>query len=73
MTWAESLKAEGEERGKAKGRAEAILDFLTGRGLVVADPVREQIQARRDQATLRSWGIRAVTVASAEELLAPPS
>jgi hypothetical protein len=43
------------------------------RGLVVADPVREQIQACRDQATLRSWGIRAVTVASAEELLAPPS
>ena len=69
MTWAESLKAEGE----AKGRTEAILDILTGRGLVLAEPAREQIMKCRDLATLRSWTLRAVTVASADELITPAS
>ena len=69
VTWAESLKAEG----RTEGRAEAILDILTGRGLVLAEPAREQIMKCRDLATLRAWTLRAVTVASADELIPPAS
>jgi hypothetical protein len=71
MTWAETLRSEGETRGEARGRAGMLLEILTSRGLVVTDPVREQILGCRDLATLRAWGLRAVTVASAEEVVAP--
>jgi hypothetical protein len=67
MTWAETLRSEGDTRG----RAGMLLEILTSRGLVVPDPVREQILGCRDLATLRAWGLRAVTVASAEEVVAP--
>ncbi|MEI7894501.1 MAG: hypothetical protein WCI05_15510, partial [Myxococcales bacterium] len=73
VTWAESLKAEGRTEGRTEGRAEAILDILTGRGLVLAEPAREQIMKCRDLATLRAWTLRAVTVASADELIPPAS
>ncbi|TMR30875.1 hypothetical protein ETD85_27810 [Nonomuraea zeae] len=64
--YAESLLAEGEARGEAKG----LLKILGVRGIAVPDEVRERIMACEDPAVVDGWLDRAFTVDSVEELFA---
>jgi flagellar biosynthesis/type III secretory pathway protein FliH len=78
--WAEGL-AEGEikgfakgetagvVKGKVEGKVEAILAVLAARGVPMSHEVRARISACTDAATLDRWIVRAVTAASAEEIL----
>jgi hypothetical protein len=61
--------AEGETAGILKGKVEAILAILAARGVSLGHDGRARIEACKDAATLDRWIVRAVTVASAEELL----
>jgi hypothetical protein len=56
--------------GEAKGKAEAILLVLEGRGLPVSADQRKGILACTDMATLDGWLKRAATVSSADQLFA---
>ena len=62
--------AEGEAKGRAEGEAAALLAFLGARGIFVSDKVRAQMEACQDAPTLDHWITRAVTAASAEEVIA---
>jgi hypothetical protein len=64
-------RAEGEAKGRAEGEAEAVLRVLRARGLQVTADQEARIRACSDLPTLESWLDRAVTVTSADELLAP--
>ena len=70
--WAEG-RAAGEAEGFTKGKAAAVLAILAARTLHVSTEVRAQIEACNDSATLDTWILRATTVASAEEIIAPVS
>jgi hypothetical protein len=59
------IRAEGE----AKGKAEAIVTVLVGRGLPPGDAVRRRILGTTDLATLERWLLKAVTVSSPEEVV----
>lgn len=63
-------KAEGKAEGKAQGKAEALLTILAARGVVVSEVVREKILACSDQVMLDRWLLQAMTVSSADEILA---
>jgi predicted transposase/invertase (TIGR01784 family) len=63
-------KAEGKAQGKAEGKAETVLTVLAARGLLVSESTRALIKAQTDLITLERWVVRALTAASAEELLA---
>ncbi|MEV2276355.1 hypothetical protein AB0I72_12270 [Nocardiopsis sp. NPDC049922] len=54
--------------GEAKGMADAILGVLDGRGIEVADEVRDRITSTTDTNELRLWVRRSGTVDRAEEL-----
>jgi hypothetical protein len=60
--------AEGETKGKAEGRAEAVLVVLEARGLHATEEVRARILACTDAAVLDRWLRAAVTVGDAAEL-----
>jgi hypothetical protein len=62
-------RAEGEIKGRAEGRAQALLTFLTVRGLAVSDELRERILGCGDIATLDRWIARAATARSAADAL----
>ena len=62
-------KAEGENEGEAKGKAEALLMFLRRRGLVLTEDQRQQIVTCIDLAALDRWLDRAFSVTSVNELL----
>ncbi|MEV4807086.1 hypothetical protein AB0K18_44425 [Nonomuraea sp. NPDC049421] len=62
--YAEGLLAEG----KVQDRAEAVLEVLEIRGLVVPEWVRGRITSCRDLDILREWHFRAITVESAEDV-----
>ncbi len=62
-------KAEGLAAGEAKGKAEAILTVLAGRGLLLGDAVRRRILSTTDVATLERWLLKAGTVSSPEEIV----
>lgn len=64
------LRREAAQAGVQQGKAEALLAFMRARGISVADAVRATILTCRDQDTLDRWLERAVTVASADELIA---
>lgn len=66
--YAESLVAEGEVKGKAKGKAELLLKLLDSRGHAVPDDVRERVMDCRDEPTLDNWFERALKGDSVEEL-----
>jgi PD-(D/E)XK nuclease family transposase len=66
---AEARWAEGETAGVVKGKVEAVLAILTTRGVSVSHEVRARIEDCKDAATLDRWIVRAVTGASAEEIL----
>jgi predicted transposase/invertase (TIGR01784 family) len=75
--WAEGLaegevrgEIRGEIRGKLAGKAAAVLAVLAARGVPVRDDVRARIEAGADATTLDRWIARAVTAASAEEVIA---
>jgi predicted transposase YdaD len=60
-------RAEGEIKGRAEGRAEALLTFLTVRGLSVSDELRQRILGCQDIGTLDRWIARAATARSAAD------
>ncbi len=66
--FANSLLAEGEAIGEARGEAKAILTFLEARGIAVSDDVRERVMACQDANLLQTWVSRAASVESAEGL-----
>jgi hypothetical protein len=66
---AEARWAEGETAGIVKGKVEALLAVLAARGFSVGHEVRARMEACKDAATLDRWIVRAVTAASAEEIL----
>lgn len=65
---ADSLIAEGELKGRAAGKAEALLGVLEDRALSIPEFVRERVSCTRDEHQLRRWLHRAVTAASAEDI-----
>jgi hypothetical protein len=62
-------KAEGEAEGEAKGKAEALLKFLSARGLAISDAQRATILGCADMAQLERWIEHAASAASVEEIL----
>ena len=56
--------------GFAKGQARTLLTILGARGIAVGSETRARIEACTDAATLDHWAVRAVTAASAEEVIA---
>jgi Uma2 family endonuclease len=65
-------KEQGLAEGKARGLAEAIVGLLASRGVATAPAERERILAERDLARFERWIARAVSCASADELIAEP-
>jgi len=63
--------AEGKTSGVVEGKVAAILAVLAARGLVVGVEARARIEACADLPTLDGWLARAVSAASAEEVLLP--
>jgi len=59
----------GEDRGMLKATANSVLKVAAVRGLAFSDAQREKVLACTDLATLEDWLGRAVTAASAEEVL----
>jgi hypothetical protein len=68
VTTAEMLRAEGEARGKACGKAEDILVVFEQRGIDVDDKSRELIESCTDLDTLNGWFRRAFNVDKASDL-----
>ena len=68
----EAIAAEAELRGKAEGKAEALLVVLAARGFVVDAHTRATVLACTDAARLQRWIARAVTAASLAEVLSSP-
>jgi hypothetical protein len=64
-------EAKGRVEGEAKGRVEALLAILGARHLALSDEQRARIEACSNVAQLDRWIVRAVTAASADDLLAP--
>jgi hypothetical protein len=57
-----------QAKGRAEGRAEAVLDVLEARGVRVSDEARARILACTDAAQLAGWVRKAITVTSVDEL-----
>jgi hypothetical protein len=62
-------RAEGEAAGEATGRAHALLTVLAARGLDVPEDVRARITACTELAQLDAWLARAVTAATAADVV----
>jgi hypothetical protein len=58
-------------KGKANGKAEAVLLVLETRGLAIPDEVRQRVLASSDLAELERWLSRAVVAGSASEIFEP--
>jgi flagellar biosynthesis/type III secretory pathway protein FliH len=61
-------KAEGEAKGKAEGEAHMILRVLSARGLQVPADIRERVLACADTSQLETWGDRAATAATIDDV-----
>jgi hypothetical protein len=59
----------GEARGRAEGRAFAILAVLSARGVDVPSAVRERVLACTDVALLDAWIARAANAKDASEVV----
>jgi hypothetical protein len=57
------------KEGEASGKPTVILAFLAARGIAVNDEIRAHLEACVDTQTLYRWIARAVTAASAEEVI----
>jgi len=66
------VRAEGEVRGEAKGKASAILETLEARGLTPTETVRRRILETSDLGQLGKWLRKAVLVDSVDEILDEP-
>ena len=64
-------KAEGKAEGEARGEGRAVLTVLDARGVPVPEAVREQILACVDLTQLDTWLRRAVTAATADDVIHP--
>jgi hypothetical protein len=62
-------QAEGKALGQAEGRAHSVLAVLAARGMDVPDDVRARIVACTDLELLDAWLKRAVTAASAADVV----
>ncbi|MEZ4295113.1 MAG: Uma2 family endonuclease [Polyangiaceae bacterium] len=62
-------KVEGKVEGKIEGKIESLLAILSARGLAVTAKDEKKIRAAKDNAVLDRWIRRAVTAASAGEIL----
>jgi hypothetical protein len=62
-------QAVGEARGEARGEGRAVLTVLDARGVEVPAAVRERILACTDLAQLDVWLRRAVTAATADDVI----
>jgi hypothetical protein len=60
--------AKGEARGEAKGEARMILRVLAARGLQPPAAIRQRVLDCTDASQLESWGDRAATATSIEEV-----
>ncbi|MBI4703961.1 MAG: hypothetical protein HY744_22870 [Deltaproteobacteria bacterium] len=69
MTAGERPIKQGEARGRAEGRADAVLTVLAARGIGVPEQIRARLLGCGDLAELDRWLARAATCSSAEELL----
>ncbi|MFD6351048.1 Rpn family recombination-promoting nuclease/putative transposase [Nocardia tengchongensis] len=67
MTTADRLRAEGEARGEAKGRSEALLEQLTLKFGEVPETVVSTVRAT-DSAQLKAWSARVLTAGSLDEV-----
>lgn len=65
------LFAEGKARGRAEGRAEGVLALLTAHGIDVPDEVKDAIMTEKNLAVLGVYLDRAVTAATAAEVIEP--
>jgi hypothetical protein len=65
-------EAEWLAQGEAKGKRDALLSMLKGRGLPMTQAQRAAIRACADLAELDRWIAASGKVASVQELLAPP-
>ena len=63
-------RQEGLTEGRVLGRVETLLTLLKTRGLVVSDTVNQRLLSCHDLETLDRWIARALTAASAEEVVA---
>ena len=61
-------RAEGEARGRAEGEAGMLLRVLAARGFEVPGHVRERVLACTDLGQLESWGDRAATAATLDDV-----
>jgi hypothetical protein len=59
----------GEQRGARREAAAAVLAVLASRGLEVTPRVRTTVEGSEDVAQLRRWLARAVTAASADDVI----
>jgi hypothetical protein len=65
------LFREIDARGQALGEGHAVLTVLDTRGVPVPEAVREQILACTDLTQLDTWLRRAVTAATADDVIRP--
>ena len=67
--FAKKYLSQGEARGKAEGRAGAIIRVLDRRGVVVSPEQRQRILGCSDLAVLDTWLDRSVVAATAADVL----
>lgn len=71
-TIADALLAEGEQKGRAAGRAaglaRAVLGVLEHRALSIPQSVRERVSSALDEHQLQRWFDRAFTAVSVEDI-----
>lgn len=64
----DGVREEGKERGRAEGKAEAVLSVLEARGVEVSEEDRRRILSCTDLPTLDRWLRQVATAAAAAEL-----
>ncbi|MCX4246911.1 RpnC/YadD family protein [Paraliomyxa miuraensis] len=66
LTIAESMRAEGRDKGRAEGRAQALLRLLEHRALLPSPALRERVVETSDEALLQHWFDRALAAETVE-------
>jgi hypothetical protein len=67
--FAKRYVAQGRVEGRTEGRADSILRVLEARGIAVSAEHRARILSCTDMPTLDAWLARAVSAASADEVI----
>jgi hypothetical protein len=68
--WERETLARGEAKGRAEGRAAAVLTMLDARGLSITAAQRKRVLACTDSAVLDAWIRAAATAPTAAAVLA---